>query len=83
VKGAAAPPSAQRRKIMQTRIDYLPAQVLRQPMFWLMYLIFVLVASGGLMAAAQLGPIAGDYRIADVPLSIAGLVLPHSPWQSR
>jgi MFS transporter, OFA family, oxalate/formate antiporter len=28
------------------------------------------------MAAAQIGPIAGDYRIADVRLSIAGLVLP-------
>jgi OFA family oxalate/formate antiporter-like MFS transporter len=76
VNGAEEPPSAQRRKIMQTRIDYLPAQVLGQPMFWLMYLIFVVVASGGLMAAAQLGPIAGDYGIADVPLSIAGLVLP-------
>jgi MFS family permease len=45
-------------------------------MFWLMYLIFVLVASGGLMAAAQIGPIAGDYDIADVRLRIAGLVLP-------
>jgi MFS transporter, OFA family, oxalate/formate antiporter len=41
-----------------------------------MYLIFVLIASGGLMAAAQIGPIAGDYGIAEVPLSIAGLVLP-------
>ncbi len=75
-KGAVAPPSTQRREVAQTRIDYLPAQVLRQSMFWLMYLIFVLVASGGLMAAAQLGPIAGDYGIAEVPLSIAGLVLP-------
>src|SRR5260221_9645250 len=76
VKGAVAPPSPHRRKVAQTRIDYLPAQVLRQPMFWLMYLIFVLIASGGLMAAAQIGPIAGDYGIAAVPLSIAGLVLP-------
>jgi len=77
VKGAVAPPSPHRRKGRGRRgIDYLPAQVLRQPMFWLMYLIFVLVASGGLMAAAQIGPIAGDYGIAEVPLSIAGLVLP-------
>jgi MFS transporter, OFA family, oxalate/formate antiporter len=76
VKGAAAPPSAERRNITQTRIEYFPVQVLRQPMFWLMYLIFVLVASGGLMAAAQLGPIAGDYGIADVRLGIVGLVLP-------
>jgi MFS transporter, OFA family, oxalate/formate antiporter len=75
-KGAVASPSMQRRKVAQTRIDYLPAQVMRQPVFWLMYLIFVLVASGGLMAAAQIGPIAGDYGIAAVPLSIAGMVLP-------
>jgi OFA family oxalate/formate antiporter-like MFS transporter len=74
-KGAVAPPSA-RRKVAQTRIDYLPVQIVRQPIFWLMYLLFVLVASGGLMAAAQIGPIAGDYAIADVRLSIAGLVLP-------
>src|SRR5216117_3855463 len=46
-KGAVAPPSTKRRKVVQTRVDYLPVQVLRQPMFWLMYLIFVLVASGG------------------------------------
>jgi MFS transporter, OFA family, oxalate/formate antiporter len=75
-KGTVAPPSTKRRKVTQTGIDYLPVQVLRQPMFWLMYLLFVLVASGGLMAAAQIGPIAGDYGIAEVPLSIAGLVLP-------
>jgi MFS transporter, OFA family, oxalate/formate antiporter len=75
-KGAVAAPNRQRRRVAQTRIDYLPAQVMRQPMFWLMYLIFVLVAAGGLMAAAQIGPIASDYGIAGVPLSIAGLVLP-------
>jgi OFA family oxalate/formate antiporter-like MFS transporter len=44
--------------------------------FWLMYLLFVLVASGGLMAAAQIGPIANDYGIASVELSVLGLALP-------
>src|SRR5258708_21999290 len=75
-EGAVAPPNIQRRKVTQTRIDYVPVQVLRQPMFWLMYLIFVLVASGGLITAAQIRPVAGDYGIAEVPLSVAGLVLP-------
>src|SRR5438874_121183 len=42
VTGVVAPPSAKSRKIKQTRIDYFPVQVLRQPVFWLMYLIFVL-----------------------------------------
>jgi OFA family oxalate/formate antiporter-like MFS transporter len=44
--------------------------------FWLMYLMLVLVASGGLMAAAQIGPIARDYGIASVPLSVLGMAMP-------
>jgi MFS transporter, OFA family, oxalate/formate antiporter len=36
----------------------------------------VLVGAGGLMATAQLAPIAKDFRIADVPVSVAGLTLP-------
>jgi OFA family oxalate/formate antiporter-like MFS transporter len=43
----ASQSSAQSRKLGQTRIDYAPLQVLRRPVFWLMYLLFVLVASGG------------------------------------
>jgi OFA family oxalate/formate antiporter-like MFS transporter len=41
-----------------------------------MYLMFVLLAAGGLMATAQLAPIAKDFHIADVPVSLAGLTLP-------
>jgi MFS transporter, OFA family, oxalate/formate antiporter len=75
-KGVVASASAHGRKIVQTRTDLLPVQVLRQPVFWLMYLIFVLVASGGLMAAAQIGPIARDYGIASVPLDVLGMAMP-------
>src|SRR5262249_21481202 len=35
-----------------------------------------LVGAGGLMATAQLAPIANDYNIANVPVSILGLTLP-------
>jgi OFA family oxalate/formate antiporter-like MFS transporter len=38
--------------------------------------MFVLVGAGGLMATAQLAPIANDFQIADVPVSLAGLTLP-------
>jgi OFA family oxalate/formate antiporter-like MFS transporter len=72
----ASQSSTQSRKLGQTRIDYAPLQVLRRPVFWLMYLLFVLVASGGLMAAAQIGPIANDYGIANVEMSVLGLALP-------
>jgi OFA family oxalate/formate antiporter-like MFS transporter len=34
------------------------------------------MAAGGLMATAQLGPIAKDFRIADVPVSLLGITLP-------
>jgi len=60
----------------QTRRDYSPGEMVRKPVFWVMYLMFVLVAAGGLMATAQLAPIAQDFKIADVPVSIAGLMLP-------
>jgi hypothetical protein len=50
--------------------------VLRKPVFWVMYAMFVMVAAGGLMATAQLAPIAKDFKIDDVPVNIMGLVLP-------
>jgi OFA family oxalate/formate antiporter-like MFS transporter len=62
--------------VVQSRKDFTPLQALRTPVFWVMYAMFVMVAAGGLMATAQLGPIAMDFKIADVPVSLAGLVLP-------
>jgi len=62
--------------VQQSKRDYAPSEVLRQPVFWVMYVMFVMVAAGGLMATAQLGPIAKDFKIGDVPVNIMGLVLP-------
>jgi len=56
--------------------DYTPARMLRTPVFWVMYLMFVMMAVGGLMATAQLGPIAKDFHVAGVPVSVLGLTLP-------
>jgi MFS transporter, OFA family, oxalate/formate antiporter len=50
--------------------------VLRTPPFWIMYVMFVMVGAGGLMATAQLAPIAKDFKIDNVPVSILGLTLP-------
>jgi OFA family oxalate/formate antiporter-like MFS transporter len=61
---------------MQTRRDYSPSEVLKTPPFWVMYAMFVMVGAGGLMAIAQLAPIALDYKIAGIPVSILGLTLP-------
>jgi len=62
--------------VQQSRRDYEPAEVLNTPVFWVMYLMFVMVGAGGLMATAQLAPIANDFKIANVPVSILGLTLP-------
>ena len=51
-------------------------EMIRTPVFWLMYVMFVLMAAGGLMATAQLGPIAKDFKIDTIPVSILGLTLP-------
>ena len=62
--------------VQQTRRDYSPAEVLRSLPFWVMYLMFVMVGTGGLMATAQLAPIAKDFKIDVVPVTILGLTLP-------
>ena len=72
--GEVAAPAAP--AVQQTRRDYAPAEVLRTPVFWVMYAMFVMVGAGGLMAVAQLAPIAADFNVAEVPVSLLGLTLP-------
>lgn len=62
--------------VQQSKRDYTPGEVLRKPVFWVMYLMFVLVAAGGLMATAQLGPIAKDFKVGSVEFNVFGMVLP-------
>ncbi|MFP3758670.1 oxalate/formate MFS antiporter, partial [Cupriavidus sp. SIMBA_020] len=59
-----------------TRVDYTPGQMVRQPVFWLIYVSFVAVAAGGLMATAQIGPIAKDWGLARIPMTVFGATLP-------
>jgi len=68
-----APPST---RLKQSARDYTPLEVLASPIFWVMYVMFVLVGAGGLMATAQLAPIANDFQVAKVPVSLLGLTLP-------
>jgi OFA family oxalate/formate antiporter-like MFS transporter len=68
----AVPAKRKKLNLPQTKIDFTPPQVLRSPIFWIMYLVFVMVASGGLMAAAQIAPIAHDFKIANSPVTLLG-----------
>jgi OFA family oxalate/formate antiporter-like MFS transporter len=62
--------------VQQSRRDYTPVEALKTPVFWVMYVMFVAVGAGGLMAIAQLAPIAKDFKVADVPVSLVGITLP-------
>ena len=62
--------------VQQSRRDYEWKEVLKTPPFYVMYIMFVAVGAGGLMAIAQLAPIANDFKIAGVPVSLVGLTLP-------
>ncbi|HEY1217700.1 MAG TPA: oxalate/formate MFS antiporter [Bryobacteraceae bacterium] len=53
-------------KVQQTTRTYTPAQALATPVFWLLYIMFVMVSASGLMATAQIAPIAQDFAIGDV-----------------
>jgi MFS transporter, OFA family, oxalate/formate antiporter len=59
-----------------SRYQASPMQMLGTPVFWIMYLMFIMMAAGGLMATAQLAPIAKDFHIDKVPVSLLGLTLP-------
>jgi OFA family oxalate/formate antiporter-like MFS transporter len=70
--GKAVPVRKKQLNILQTKVDFEPSRTLKQPVFWVLYAVFVMVASGGLMTAAQIAPIAHDYKIADVPVNLLG-----------
>lgn len=58
------------------RRHFMPAEIIRNRVFWVLYAMFVMVASGGLMATAQLASISKDFGISDIPVNALGLSLP-------
>ncbi len=75
VAGVAAP------KVAQSTRSYAPWEALMTPVFWILYVMFVMVSASGLMATAQLAPIAKDFNIAGVllvggfsTLALAGII---------
>lgn len=54
-------------RVVQTSTSFTPGQMLASPVFWLLYLMFVLVSASGLMATAQIALIAKSYGLSDAP----------------
>ncbi len=63
-------------KPSQTGRGYTPAEVLRSPVFYVLYIMFVLIAAGGLTMAASMAPIAKDFKIEKVPVELFGFAMP-------
>ncbi|MBV8493692.1 MAG: MFS transporter, partial [Alphaproteobacteria bacterium] len=66
----SAPP-----KIVQSAESYAPLQVLASPLFWVLYIMFILVSASGLMATAQVALIAKDFNVADTVILFGATTL--------
>ncbi|HEV2521851.1 MAG TPA: oxalate/formate MFS antiporter [Candidatus Acidoferrales bacterium] len=63
-------------RLPQTKVDRTPFETLASGVFWIMYVDFVLVAASGLMATAQLAPIANGFGIAKTSVTLLGVTAP-------
>jgi OFA family oxalate/formate antiporter-like MFS transporter len=55
--------------LSQSTRDFAPMEMIGTPIFWILYVMFVLVAASGLVVTAQVAPIAKDYKIAGLPVN--------------
>src|SRR6202048_4322272 len=74
-KAGQVPAVVQNATLAHTRRNYLPTEVIRHPIFWLMYFMFVIVGAGGLMVTANLKPIAVDWKIDNVPVTLMAMTM--------
>ena len=57
-------------KLAQATRDYTLKEALNTKLFWLMFLMFICVVTGGMMAVAQLGVIAQDLGVHDFKVDL-------------
>jgi MFS transporter, OFA family, oxalate/formate antiporter len=55
--------------VVANRPQFKWHQMIRTPVFWIMYLMFVLMGAGGLFVTANLSQIAEDFKVAGVHVS--------------
>jgi OFA family oxalate/formate antiporter-like MFS transporter len=59
-------------KVIQSDVSYSPKEMLATPVFWVLYVMFVVVSASGLMATAQIALIAHDFNVSDTAV-LAGI----------
>src|SRR5665213_2163592 len=81
---------------MQSKRSYTPQEMLRSPIFWLLFIMMSMMSTSGLMVVSNVGPFAKEFKVADVlvlgmaalPLSLTlsratnGLTRPFFGWVS-
>ncbi|MDB5959638.1 MAG: Oxalate/formate antiporter [Massilia sp.] len=65
--------------LAQTTRDYTLRQALATRLFWLMFIMFILVVTGGMMAVAQLGVIASDLGVKEFKVDLHFAVIASLP----
>lgn len=65
--------------IKQSRHDYTLPEALKTPLFWTLFAMFILTVTGGLMAVAQLGPMAKDLGVKDNNVNLGFIVMAALP----
>jgi MFS transporter, OFA family, oxalate/formate antiporter len=68
------------KQIKQSAYDYTLAEAARTPVFYLLFAMFILTVTGGLMAVAQLGPMAQDLGVKDQKVNIGTIVMAALPF---
>jgi OFA family oxalate/formate antiporter-like MFS transporter len=62
-------------KILRGR-EFTPSQTVRTKAFWLIYLVYLMIGSGGMIVTAQLGPIARDFGVEKHMVTLLGFSMP-------
>ena len=66
-------------KLAQATRDYTLKEALNTKLFWLMFLMFICVVTGGMMAVAQLGVIASDLGVKEFEVDLHFFVMAALP----
>jgi MFS transporter, OFA family, oxalate/formate antiporter len=66
--------------IKQSPYDYTLAEAAKTPVFYMLFAMFILTVTGGLMAVAQLGPMAQDLGVKDQKVSLGFIVMAALPF---
>jgi oxalate/formate antiporter len=68
---------------LQSRRSFTPQEMLRSPIFWLLFLMMSMMSTSGLMVTSNVGPFAKEFKVADVMVFGLMAALPFSLTLSR